>query len=51
MRGGGKGNGHTKEKRSGFDRRITGEATYRGPERRKHFRRRDDRAPDKPIKR
>lgn len=47
-----KGNGHTTERRSGFDRRILSNRDYAGSERRTGgLRRKADRAADKPIKR
>lgn len=47
-----KGNGRASERRSGFDRRLADEASYKGAERRKSaLRRKTDRAADKPIKR
>lgn len=45
------GNGRNAERRTGVDRRITHDMRYRGPERRLGPRRRNDRSPDKPIKR
>jgi len=47
-----KGNGRTQERRTGVDRRIADDPAFTGPERRRSgLRRRDDRSPDKPIKR
>ena len=47
-----KGNGRTDNRRTGVDRRIADVSGYKGPERRRTgLRRRDDRSPDKPIKR
>ena len=47
-----KGNGRTDERRSGYDRRVGADSTYRGPERRtRKPRRTSDRAPDKPVRR
>jgi len=47
-----KGNGHTDNRRTGVDRRIVDDTGYTGPERRRGgLRRREDRSPDKPIKR
>lgn len=47
-----KGNGRTPERRSGVDRRIARNPSYKGPERRHGGpRRATERAADKPIKR
>ena len=49
--GGNGGNGKSRERRTGVDRRIADSPDYTGPERRKGPRRQADRLPDKPIKR
>jgi hypothetical protein len=47
-----KGNGRTHERRTGVDRRIADDPGFAGHDRRRGgLRRRDDRSPDKPIKR
>ncbi len=47
-----KGNGHSDERRTGYDRRLGTDPTYAGPERRSRKpRRTTDRAPDKPVRR
>ena len=45
------GNGGSKEKRTGVDRRISDVPDYAGQERRNAPRRKLERLPDKPIKR
>ncbi len=49
---GDKGNGRTSDRRTGVDRRIADDPSYKGPDRRLGAtRRRAGRAPDKPLKR
>ena len=49
--GGRGGNGGSRERRAGVDRRISDAPDYAGPERRHAPRRKIERRPDKPIKR
>jgi hypothetical protein len=45
-----KGNGKS-ERRTGYDRRVGADMAYKGPERRaRKPRRKNDRAPDKPVR-
>ena len=45
------GNGGSRERRAGVDRRISDAPDYAGPQRRNAPRRKLERLPDKPIKR